>query len=116
MPTTFTSHANVLCLTKNPMSFWADSNHRHRSCRIMAERTLPTELQNDVAAPCATTILKSMTTAKISYLAFNFSSQGFILFSIGGFIPPTTLTTYQFIGHAFTFRPYAVAAPCVSSA
>ena len=28
MPTTFTSLANVLCLTKNPMSFWMDSNHR----------------------------------------------------------------------------------------
>lgn len=61
MPTTFTSHANVLCLTKNPLSFWMDSNHRLRSCdtwlnvlyqlsyRMMLPRTaLPVSFIEDI--------------------------------------------------------------------
>ena len=95
MPTTFTSHANVLCLTKNPLSVWMGSNHRLRSC-IWLNVLYQLSYKPIVAANCVASFFYRGHTSrlKFSYLAFNFSSQGIIyLFSIGGFIPPTALPT-----------------------
>ena len=64
MPTTFTSLANVLCLTKNPMSFWMDSNHRPQSLKPCA---LPTEPQNDVAANHVTGFFYRGHTSRLKF-------------------------------------------------
>ena len=105
MPTTFTSHANVLCLTKNPLSVWMGSNHRLRSC-IWLNVLYQLSYKPIVAANCVASFFYRGHTSrlKFSYLAFNFSSQvsplcplflqrAAIPFSIGGFIPPTALPT-----------------------
>lgn len=56
MPTTFTSHAKIKCLTKNPChSGWTRTTdlvpvdtRYNAPCDGMAERVLPTELLNEL--------------------------------------------------------------------